>query len=269
MNENIVNSIKALPPLPETTIEIYKLCSTEDASLIDVVESVKKDPSAVATLLKFANSAIYGLRNVKIVDRAVGMFGKAVTKSFLVNDSIMKSFKIDLSPYGMSTEEFSNISQKRNKLMTSWYSSIDRSMLDILATTAQIGNVGQIILSKELIDTNNDEEFREALDEEDIYELEAEMVNHSTIEISAAILHHWKLDQLLTDSIKYAQSITLINEAPENVKPYAIANFIIFHSLDLRGNSSETVMGDVYDLLHEHNLNEDEFIELLADVKSE
>jgi HD-like signal output (HDOD) protein len=269
MNENIVNSIKALPPLPETTIEIYRLCSCEETSLIEVVEAVKKDPSAVATLLKFANSAIYGSRNVKIVDRAVGMFGKAVTKSFLVNDSITKSFKIDLSAYDMSTEDFSNISQKRNKLMTSWYSSIDRNMLDILATTAQVGNVGQIIIAKELANTNQELEFKDAIDDDDFYELEEEMVGHSTIEVSAEILDHWKLDSMITDSIKYSQSLEHINNAPEEIKPYAIANFIVFHSLDLKGESSEGAMDDVYDLLHEHNLNEDEFIELLAEVKSD
>jgi HD-like signal output (HDOD) protein len=268
MKDSIVDSIKALPPLPETTVEIYRLCSSEDTSLIEVVDAVKKDPSAVSTLLKFANSAIYGARNVKIVDRAVGMFGKAVTKSFLVNDSVMKSFKIDLSPYGMSTEEFSNVAQKRNKLMTSWYSSIDRSMLDVLATTAQVGNVGQIVVAKELLNSGDDEEFRDGLDDEDVYEFEMELVGHSTIEVSAEILDHWKLDSMITESIKYAQSVEHINQAPEDIKPYAIANFIVFHALDLRGNSSETAMDDVYDLLHEHGLNEDEFIELLAEVKA-
>jgi HD-like signal output (HDOD) protein len=269
MNENIVNSIKALPPLPETTVEIYRLCSVEDTSLVEVVEAVKKDPSAVATLLKFANSAIYGARNVKIVDRAVGMFGKAVTKSFLVNDSVMKSFTIDLSPYGMSTEDFSDVAQKRNKLVTSWYSSIDRSMLDILATTAQVGNVGQIVLAKELKDSGKDLEFQDAIEDDDVYELEDEIIGHSTVEVSAAILDHWKLDPLISNSIKYSQNRELISQAPEDVKPYAIANFIIFHALDNTGKSSEGAMDDVYDLLHEYNLNEDEFIELLAEVKSE
>jgi HD-like signal output (HDOD) protein len=269
MNENIVNSIKALPPLPETTVEIYRLCSAEETSLVEVVEAVKKDPSAVATLLKFANSAIYGSRNVKIVDRAVGMFGKAVTKSFLVNDSIMKSFKIDLNPYDLNTEEFSLISQKRNKLMTSWYASIDRSMLDVLATTSQVGNVGQIVLAKELIDSGKDEEFQEALESDDVYELEEEIVGHSSIEVSAAILNHWKLDNLITESIKYSQSLEMISSAPEDIKPYAVANFIVYHALDVTGRSSEGAMDDVYDLLHEYNLNEDEFIELLSEVKSE
>jgi HD-like signal output (HDOD) protein len=270
MNENIIKNIKLLPPLPSSTIEIYEVCSDPDSSLVDVVNVVKKDPIAVATLLKIANSSLYGSRNIRIVDRAIGMFGKSVTKAYLVNDAIVNSFKIDLSAYGISEDEFSLVSQKRTKLMSEWYSEIDKGMLDILSTTAQVGNIGQILLSKELAETGVAGEFKEALGfgEDEVDELEEEFLEFTTLDVSAKILEHWKLDPLLIESINYAKNYDTIERAPADIKPYAIANFIIFHAIDVLGNTTESGFDNVLDLIHENGLNEETFEDLLAEIRS-
>jgi HD-like signal output (HDOD) protein len=270
MNDNIIKNIKLLPPLPSSTLEIYEVCSDTDSSLVDVVNVVKKDPIAVATLLKIANSSLYGSRNIKIVDRAIGMFGKSVTKAYLVNDAIVNSFTIDLSAYGISEEEFALVSQKRTKLMSEWYGEIDKSMLDVLSTTAQVGNIGQILLAKSMIDAGSANDFSEALGfgEDEVEELEEEFLGFNTLDVSAKILQHWKLDSMLIDSLEYSKNLDTISRAPEDIKDYAIANFIVFHAIDVNGNTTDDGLDMILDVLHDNNLNEERFEDLLAEIRT-
>jgi HD-like signal output (HDOD) protein len=265
MKDNIIKNIKVLPPLPKSTMEIYKVCSDADSSLVDVVNVVKKDPIATATLLKVANSSLYGSRNIKIIDRAVGMFGKSVTKAFLVNNSIVNSFKIDLSAYNMNDDDFAEVSQKRTKLMSDWYSEIDKSMLDILSTTSQVANIGQILLAKELKEGGHMDDFQDALGfgEDSIDELEDEFLGTTTLEITTEILQHWKLDQMLVDSLESSKNLDSIDRASSEIKPYAMANYIVLNALDIRGNKNEEAWDSVLDLLHDNGLNEETFEDLL------
>jgi HD-like signal output (HDOD) protein len=198
------------------------------------------------------------------------MFGKSVTKAYLVNDAIVNSFKIDLSPYGITEEDFSIVSQKRTKLMSEWYSEIDKSMLDILSTTAQVANIGQILLAKDLKDSGASSDFSEALGfgEDEIEELEEEFLGFTTLDVSAKILEHWKLDPMLINSLEYAKNFDTIARAPEDVKDYAVANFIVLHAIDVKGETTDESLNHILDMLHDHNLNEENFEDLLAEIKS-
>jgi HD-like signal output (HDOD) protein len=267
MNESIINEIKFLPPLPESIMEVNRLCADPESSLMDLVNVVKKDPIATATLLKVANSSLYGAREVKTIDRAVGMFGKAVTKSFLVNNAVLNCFELDLSPYGITNDDFSATSQKRALLMSKWYGEIDESMLDVLSTAAQVGNIGEVIVAREITKAGGADEFKESiLDGEPLDELEIKYAGYTSTEVTAMVLEHWKLDTTLIDSIKYSTDIEALKSAPEHIKAHAMANFIVYNAINPIGDVSEEMMGDVEDLLEEHNLNRGRFIYLLEDI---
>jgi HD-like signal output (HDOD) protein len=269
MNESIINEIKFLPPLPESIIEVNRLCADPESSLMDLVNVVKKDPIATATLLKVANSSLYGAREVKTIDRAVGMFGKAVTKSFLVNNAVLNCFKLDLSPYGMTNDEFSATSQRRALLMSKWYGEIDESMLDVLSTAAQVGSIGEVIVARELVKSGDAEEFKESiLDGDPLEELEIRHVGYTSTEVTAMVLEHWKLDTMLIDSIKFSTDTEALKSAPDYIKEYAIANFIVYNSINPIGDVAEDMATEVEDLLEEYNLNKTRFMYILDDISA-
>lgn len=270
MKQSIIESIRVLPPLSESVKDIISVCDDMESSLLDVVSVVKKDPTASATLLKIANSSLYGNRNVKIVDRAVGMFGKAVTKSFLISRSVIQSFKIDLTPYNMTEEQFANISLARVILMSEWYNDIDKKKLEILATTSQLANIGQLIIAKELIDTGKANDFKKALIncEDEIDELETEFVGHTSIEVSAEILKHWKLDSTLVNSLLFSYSSEALNRCDEVTRPYAIANFCVLNAIDTIGKENESHMEEILDILDHNDLGESKFTAILEQIRS-
>ncbi|MFZ2891154.1 HDOD domain-containing protein, partial [Sulfuricurvum sp.] len=80
MKRSIVNSIKSLPPLPKTVIEMQRICNNPDSSIHDLVKTVEGDPMIVANLLKAANSPLYSFRrDINNVAQAVGLFGMSMT----------------------------------------------------------------------------------------------------------------------------------------------------------------------------------------------
>jgi HD-like signal output (HDOD) protein len=269
MKENIIQNIKVLPPLSESIRDIMMVCNDQESSLIDVVNVVKKDPNASATLLKIANSSLYGSRKVKIVDRAIGMFGKAITKSFLVSKSVLDSIEVDLTPYGISEDQFLNVSLARLMLMSEWYEGIDKNMLEVLATSAQLANIGQVIVARELIDNGHAQDFLDAVSsgEDEVDELEIEFLGTSALEISVEILRHWKLDDEIIQALEYSTSIENIYQAPENIREYAIANYCVLNAIDAVGNENSTHIEDVFDMIDQNELDESRFVAILEQVR--
>jgi putative nucleotidyltransferase with HDIG domain len=65
-----------VPPFPAIAQRVLGLVSQEDTSIRQVSELVKMDPSFSAELLRFANSALFGLRGeVKSLTQAIGLVG--------------------------------------------------------------------------------------------------------------------------------------------------------------------------------------------------
>lgn len=269
MNQNILKEIESLPPLPDVVIEVNRICSNPKSSLVDLANAVKKDPVATATILKVVNSPLYSLKeDVKTLDRAVAMFGKAATKAFILNSAIENSFRnLDVTSYSMELSDYSETAQKRASLMIKWFSKVSFTKLNILATSALVGNIGQLIISKELSATNQVEKFLSLLEYEEVDVAERELVGMSSEEITAHILEYWNLEKLLVDSIKYATSETMLNNAYDEVSVYAKANFIVYNSIDVTGKTDPDKIEFVKEMLDRENLKKDQFLEILDSLQ--
>jgi HD-like signal output (HDOD) protein len=269
MNENILKQIKVLPTLPKSVLKVNAICADPESSLADLAKVVKEDPVATGLLLKIANSSLYGSRNIKTVEMAVGMFGKAVTKSYVMSSAVANSFKLDFTPYSMTPDDFSRVSQLRTQLMYKWYNQINKEMLDTLTTGAQLGNLGQILISQDIIQSGKIDDFKtEIEDEEPLDVIELNMAGYTTIEVSAMILEHWKLDSQLIEAIKASSSLESAEAADEEVKPFAVALYIVFNAINELGQFivPEDAEG-IYDLIADYNLDESHFTDILEELR--
>jgi len=107
MNESIYKHIKALPPLDDTIIKIQTVCSDDNSSLNDLSQIVEKDPMLTANILRSANSPLYGFsREITTISRAITLFGMATIRGFALSSAVKKSFKINLDPYGITSQDF-------------------------------------------------------------------------------------------------------------------------------------------------------------------
>ena len=69
-------ALRSVPPFPTIAQRVLGLVSQDDASVGDVYDIVKLDPSFSAGLLRLANSALFGVqREIKSVQQAISMVG--------------------------------------------------------------------------------------------------------------------------------------------------------------------------------------------------
>jgi putative nucleotidyltransferase with HDIG domain len=92
-------ALRLLPPFPAVAQRVLALLGREDAGIDDIGELVKMDPSFSAELLRFANSALFGVRHeVKSVAQAIVLLGldrvKTVATLVAVNRMIRPSIRV-------------------------------------------------------------------------------------------------------------------------------------------------------------------------------
>ena len=94
MHDKIMQTIKSLPPLPKTILDVQRLSTNPEASIGDLVKIISKDPMIVADLLKAANSPLYGFaKEINKPSQAVALFGMSMTRSIALSNAIRKLYR--------------------------------------------------------------------------------------------------------------------------------------------------------------------------------
>jgi HD-like signal output (HDOD) protein len=90
--------------MPEVGQALIRTLSDEDTAIADVCNIISKDPSLTATLLRMANSAMFGLSgSVDSLERAVNVVGVSMVRARAVSICVVNSAKL---PVGMDRMEF-------------------------------------------------------------------------------------------------------------------------------------------------------------------
>lgn len=238
MKSSIIDSIKALPPLSSTIIEINRVYADPEATISDMAKTIEKDPMIIANLLKAANSPLYGFgREIKNAVQAVSLFGMGMTRSIAIGNSIRKLLNVDMQPYGITPENFAHISSLQAGLMIKWYQKIDRVKADRLYLAAFLQETGKILIASSIIQDDETISFSsEAANSNDLAVLEKSYVNVTSGEVTALVFEHWKFASDFNDMIKYSDNP---NDAPEATKEYSMALHIVKTILPINAPLSE------------------------------
>jgi HD-like signal output (HDOD) protein len=93
-----------LPVMPEVAHSLIKTLSNEDADVIAVRNVIARDPALTATLLRMANSAIFGLsRSVKTLESAISVVGMSQIRARAISICLAKTFPM---PQGLNRFDF-------------------------------------------------------------------------------------------------------------------------------------------------------------------
>lgn len=217
MKSSMINTIKSLPPLPKTVIDMQRICNDPDSSISDLVKTIEGDPMIVANLLKAANSPLYSLRReINNVAQAVSLFGMSMTRSIGLGNSVRKLLNVDMEPYGVTSERFAELSSMQAVLSHKWFTQIDRAKADKLFLASFLQETGKIVIASDIIQeevvTNFKSDIEVAID---ISSVERAYVEASTAEVTAAIFTHWNFDHEFVQMITFSDTP---HKAPEEVK---------------------------------------------------
>lgn len=226
MKSSIIDSIKALPPLSTTIMEINKLSTDGSSTVHDMAKVIEKDPMIVANILKIANSPLYGFgKEIKNAAQAVTLFGMSMTRSIVIGNSIKKLLNVDMQPYNISSEEFARISSLQAALVFNWYKKVDRQKADDLYLGAFLQETGKILIASEVLQNDETISFASEIENSNnIAAVEKTYVNATSAEVTALVFKHWEFDTEFIDMIKYADTPS---SAPDKARECATALNIV------------------------------------------
>ena len=226
MKSSIVNSIRSLPPLSKTIVDINRVYANENSSIGDLADVIELDPMIVANLLKTANSALYNFsKEIRSVNQAVSLFGMTMTRSIALGNSMHKLLNVDMKAYGITSDTFAEISHLQALLINRWYSKIDKEKAGKLYLAAFLQETGKIIISSDIIQEDEDISFKSEIElSNNISEVEKTYVGMTSSEVTAEMFKHWGFDDEFVEMIQYAD--TPLN-ASEEIKEYATALHIV------------------------------------------
>jgi HD-like signal output (HDOD) protein len=226
MKSSIINSIKSLPPLPKTVIDMQYVCNDPNGSINDLIKIVEGDPMIVANLLKAANSPLYSFRReILNVGQAVSLFGMSMTRSIGLGNSVRKLLNVDMEPYGISSDRFAEISSMQAALMNEWYRKIDHIKADKLFLASFLQETGKIVIASDVIQEDLATNFKADINTAiDIASVERSYIQETTATVTATIFTHWNFDKEFVEMIQFSDTPDL---APEEVKEFATALNII------------------------------------------
>jgi HD-like signal output (HDOD) protein len=226
MENSIVESIKSLPPLSKTIADINRIHADPEGSVGDMAKVIEGDPMIVANLLKAAASPLYGFsREIKNASQAVSLFGMSMTRTIAIGNSVRKLLNVDLEPYGISSEQFANISSLQAVLLSTWYNKIDRAKAQQLFLPVFLQETGKILIASDIIQNDETISFKsDAETSNNLAQLEKSYVGMTTADVTALVFEHWRFDDEIIEIIKYADEP---QKAPSDLREAAnILNII-------------------------------------------
>ncbi|EOH4270771.1 cheVAW transcriptional regulator CheP [Campylobacter jejuni] len=230
MNELLLKSVEVLPPLPDTVSKLRKYVSEANSNIetMKVAEIISSDPLMMAKLLQLANSPYYGFtREITTINQVITLLGVGNIINIVMADSIRDNFKIDVSPYGLNTQNFLKTCNEEATFIANWLNDEDKKLSHLLVPCAMLLRLGIVIFSNFLIQNHKDKDFLAFLNKsENLALAENEFLGVDHISFLGFLLHCWNFDDVLIESICFVRTP---HAAREKVKKSAYALAITDH----------------------------------------
>lgn len=217
MNNSLLEKIDSLPPLPKSVIELEEFRKSLDKEPLDLIRIIEQDPLIITTLLKVANSAMFGFRHaVESPSRAINLLGMNFTISIALGSIVQNIIKSNLDSYKVSTDDFMFASNLASNLVNTWVGAISFDLKEELLLPAFLQETGKFIISEIIHESGDIEKFHAALKSgKELSLLEKEFTGFSCAKITANIFKHWKLSHNLIFSIGFVGDL---KNCPEQFK---------------------------------------------------
>lgn len=209
MKNLIVEKLESLPPLPQSVIELEAFRKKSDKEPRELIDIIEHDPLIITTLLRVANSAMFGFRSeVESPSRAVNLLGINFTISIALSSVVQDLIKSNISSYGISTEEFLTSTNLASTIISSWIGAVDFELKEELLLPAFLQETGKFIISEIISEEKKTNEFQEALaTDRSLAEIEKEFTGFTCSKITANIFKHWNLSHNLIFTIGFVDDL--------------------------------------------------------------
>lgn len=226
MKELIIEKIDSLPPLPKSIIELEEFRKQTEKEPLDLLKIIEQDPLIITTLLRVANSAMFGFRSeVETPSRAINLLGVNFTISIALGSVVQDLIKTDLKAYGISTDDFLMTANLASSIVSTWIGPIDYELKEDLLLPAFLQETGKFIISEIIEESGQVDAFKEQIEtNRDISDVEKEFAEVTCAQITANIFKYWKLSHNLIFTIGFVGNISKC--PPEYLKKVQVLEIV-------------------------------------------
>lgn len=243
MNNELIKTIKSIPPLPDniTDLEEFKRLNNEDVNAL--TEIINKDPLMTATILRVANSSMFGFRSeIDTVSKAINLLGINFTISIAIGSAIQNSVKSNLNAYGVTNDDFLFSSMLATKLVNSWVAQTDPELMKDLVLPAFLQEIGKFIISEVIQKKGLTDKFKsEIYKQHNLSVVEEAFVGYPTSRITANVFKHWSLSHNLILPIAFTE---YIDACPQTY----LKQSQILHIIKILTNVTEPLSDNMVDM---------------------
>ncbi len=227
MNALINAEIDTLPPLPQTITELQRVCLYEDTTIKQVADIIEKDPFLTADLIKYANSPIYGyMHKVDSVFQAVSMFGISSTKGLAIASAVKSTFTINLSPYKLTTKQFTDVANLKSAFLFHWYQN-KKELLGTLMPCALVMHIGMVVIADFLHKNGKEEEFAQKFNKGAYLESENTLLHHNQLEVLESLFEHWNFETTMIEVVHHLNGSEIPQTLESYIYPLRVINTLI------------------------------------------
>ena len=233
MKKDLIEEINSLPALPSSVIELEKYKSVGNTDIGKLTAIIEKDPLMIVTILKIANSNMFGFKNrVETLNRAINLLGINFTISIAIGSAIQNTINSNLLAYAVKNEDFLFCSALASNIINTWVSNINFDLKNELLLPAFLQEVGKFIISEVIQKNRKSEEFLMELEEtKDTTFCEKKFTGYSCARITANVFKQWDISPNIVIPIAFTENI---DSCPNEFKTKAQILDIVKTLCDIR-----------------------------------
>ena len=235
MINEITKRIDALPPLPQTLVELKEFQNKSVQETSELLSILEKDPLIISTLLKVANSAMFGFRHrVETAKKAIELIGINFTLSIAFGSAIKSSLNTNLECYNLTSDHFVELANMSSNLLSKWLGRWDAQLKDRLLMPVFLQETGKFIIADVAKEYNKVDAFYNSIknDFTKISQVEQNHFEATSSQITAMIFEQWGFGERFINIIKYVDDI-------KHSKPEYLQEAQILHIIKILTNPIE------------------------------
>ncbi|MDH5655616.1 MAG: HDOD domain-containing protein [Spirochaetia bacterium] len=207
IKDKILSEVDKLPSFPETISMLVALCSSENSSLKQIADTIQKDPSLTAQVLRIASSAGYmqSNKNLSLLE-SVKVIGLKVIKNLLMvigaREAMSKTY---------NNKELVSIFEDSNRIAFIATNLAKKPAIqEIIGVTGLVHQLGKIVLlsldSKVIEDIHKMVKALTPDDElKNLAMIEEIAIGISHPEIGALLAAKWKFPEAMITAIRFQE----------------------------------------------------------------
>ena len=254
---------------PEVVLQLDDMLNDGISNTSDFAQLIARDPGLTATLLRFANSPLYGFSGqVATVDRAISLVGMREIRDLVLAVAVRTTFD------GISTKLISMSDFWRHSLCCALACRriaevVRHSQREFLFTAGLLHDIGQLAMFSEIPDACNDVLVRSQyrMDEVEMFELEREIIGFDHHDVGAEIAKAWRFPEVLLDTLRF-------HHVPDEATAHQFESYVVhigntvavLVELDMDGFSQVPPLSP--SALETVGLEEEQVLAMLPDIRS-